>query len=1064
MTAYFVYPPELTQAITALKSKIMELLAAEPLITKTVRFLDNMVIVIENQEQTDKNERDNVTNAGSELAKTAFPALLAAHNSLSEANVLWFTLAVELARQAPLLSKNKNVLYEFLQTINKNTSSAWDECLHFALNNLPIPKIKEILPDFKKIVKEDIYAYRDLITGTILENMSLSFAAHLGGQTRDNGQIVRLDWQVLLKKMIHYRHDISNLSLANFFIKCVLTSELIGANRIYRIGYEESRVAFNLRRILHLAFPEKNYLHRNITDSSDLYSLEFTEQELKNIVSYFDKAEKKYQKPLLFSACEKICPKNVLEMLIVLGATIESNNQHALFAAINYNAVEQAINIIQFLTLAQIIKFRKEFFSLLPIKNERINAALTHRLQEITAEKERALNIIDPNHMVHYQADTRQLPDTAEFYLNYLLDTFDSKYKIVKTKMKDGTFKEAIHFNSAQKHINARRMWGDVISKAHSHNKRYLSQNKVLPSLYKRLENLGIHPKECPQVLRTCIHFLQQKTSLVVTFRNHVPSTLKSYQLLNIYEAKNPRGRDSSYLNKRSDTEMELFRAIASSEFCKNDLAMPRYGALVALSPEKYPAAITNYGDSFVVLKDILKFNALFLPQDSMVGFLPPQPATYLNLEILLLQCNDERFDVLVKWATTGHLPDFFHQQYSNNCSYGYMEVLLPPVDLLNPDFVECYYFANEQSPDIIDLLKKNNINVHIKTSDPYKNCQIELENAIKADDADKLAMIVTKYPTAIKRDNYYNFILLESALKHASKNILNYLLKKEIAEPTFNKYYIFSWLIRNQNIANNNHNNDYFFDRVCDSIDDVDFRFSEIGGTLLHQAVFSKNIIAVEKLLEKGANIHVCDNKNIRADQISGDKIIAAFKMELSEAIKNENIDCLKGYFNDKNSLLTLEIHNGITPVLFALKMKKEKALFFLLDCCPEDSQTAINLRWDRSLLQALQEAVSGGQAHLAHKIADKYLFLYKYQTEQREPSHYKRRLPLFNIGLGYCAGEKKEAINKLILYRNKKISIDELLNFRDVLANGESDLICQGLGIDFKSLSAQKSTMAKI
>lgn len=276
--------------------------------------------------------------------------------------------------------------------------------------------------------------------------------------------------------------------------------------------------------------------------------------------------------------------------------------------------------------------------------------------------------------------------------------------KELKTLLTLPTLKFPLLTESENKYIESRKLWSDVVSATDQLNESYKMQVDVKTKLYERLGNLGY---QTPSVLlEKCLKHLQDHSALVVTFNaSMLKKGLSDFQLLNMFE-KGISHDDwyADYQRHRTLTEEGLFSRLdshTSIALQQNPLAKPRYGALILLDASSSITPCT-YGKSFLVLKNIVKYNSLFLAKDSLnylvdiYGDNPTRksltPATFHHLEILLLECGDKKLKSIIDWVITGAVPkDYSHQNphYRGIEEHGYIEVLLPSVNILDASLVE---------------------------------------------------------------------------------------------------------------------------------------------------------------------------------------------------------------------------------------------------------------------------------------------------------------------------------------------------------------------------------------
>lgn len=1034
------------QALKKLKDHIENHLPNEPSRTAFLSGLNFFLKISTEQgwfpQKTSNPEHDAQQSKLRLESAKAYPA---------EAYKQWYQLGVNLARHATLLSLNSEKLRAIMAAISKRSQKKWEERLQEALDNLPTPHIEELFEKF--LVKnklpdklENIY-----LESNILEKSLTFFAQNIGGTVLYKGKKTTFDWE-LMTQLIHTHIDSKAFSIVNLLKDSFITVTEVNGKKLYSIGFsgsDKEKLTEQLLSLLHWAFPEKNYLNLSV-DKGDSYMIALAAEDIQNIIHYFDRLEAQYNKPLLFRSAKFNQTEALVQLLVDNGAISEHKDKLAMSVALEKADSEKAIALISKLTVDQVIKYRQQISeSAAQYPQSNVTRIMIAHLKKMVDAKEEELNQIDAQHLMHYAADTRLIPDTVDYYLSYLADTRE-KVKTITSQSASGNVTTTITLATAQQQVHARRLWGEMLSQAHSYNQSYISQHKIIDNLQHRLSSLGIPESQFSQVLTSCIHFLQNKTSLIVSFNEQKLSGMQQHQLLNVFQ-KGLLGRAPSYLTDRKNVETELFSAFASREFMDNPHALPCYGALYLLDPRanRYPDAITHYGNSYLVLKDVVKLNSLFLASDSMLAAPRKIVTTYNNLELLLYNCTMKKFTAIVKWATEGVLPLTFNQLFSENeddvpedySTVSYMEALLPHINFFDANLVSEIFLNSESiNAETISMLEERGINVHIIEKDPYKKLNIELEAAIMSDDIDAVARL---YPLMMKMENEYYPKYLEKALSVGSKQVFEFLFKKGLSNEEYDQFKALS------------SPNPSLYKNKFDLSEIVNTRFRVKGWTMLHFASFTQNARLIDQLLALGANIHLQNNNFSRADESRLDRIFAQYKQELRAAIINNDETVIQHYAQQKKSLLTLPIDaQKTTPLTLALRKDKQELFLYLLNCCPAQPQPALDLRWDLSLSSALKEALKLGQKDKAKLIAERYLPLYQLKSNQRNPNDYKSRLPIFNKGLGYSAALKKQAVDLLVRYVNGEADANELLAYKSVLGNGELGLICQGLQIDFKQM----------
>lgn len=229
-----------------------------------------------------------------------------------------------------------------------------------------------------------------------------------------------------------------------------------------------------------------------------------------------------------------------------------------------------------------------------------------------------ALANIDPNNPpLSYQAyckNHRKAPD-AKLYKKYL------------TELNSGALTGAAKVTKTTKDkILARKIWTDVVSQTHDMNENFLSDNKTREQIKARLvvfkDEIGLNDDDdLDDIIDRCVNLIKEHAVITVTFKAGFLEghELEDYQLLNMFE-KDHRNR-VGYAQNREMTEKGLFKHLSSQlhqDFIANKQSRPRYGANMLIDNTDPVQPITNYGNSFIVLKDIAKYNTLFVGNHSL--------------------------------------------------------------------------------------------------------------------------------------------------------------------------------------------------------------------------------------------------------------------------------------------------------------------------------------------------------------------------------------------------------------------------------------------------------------
>lgn len=262
-------------------------------------------------------------------------------------------------------------------------------------------------------------------------------------------------------------------------------------------------------------------------------------------------------------------------------------------------------------------------------------------------------------------------------------------------------------------YINGRRIWSDVVSDTDRVNTNYKKTHDVKAKVFARLQKIG-HTENLEQIYLNCIDYLKNNTAIVVSFPGDIlKKGLENFQAMHTFET-------STYFDKhRHHREDVVFQSL-SPEIRKarqdNIQAYPRYGALFLLSPTDKIQGIPYYGTSYVVLKKIVKFNSVYLPEDSYTTQNTP-PVTYHHFDLLLLNCDSRKFKSIVKCVTTGYLnEEFDHVNW-------FIEAMLPAFNVFDPNLVEHIHIdiaSYELTADDKAALKDIPISISNEGDDTY--------------------------------------------------------------------------------------------------------------------------------------------------------------------------------------------------------------------------------------------------------------------------------------------------------------------------------------------------------
>lgn len=306
---------------------------------------------------------------------------------------------------------------------------------------------------------------------------------------------------------------------------------------------------------------------------------------------------------------------------------------------------------------------------------------LVKKIQELELRQNEVLKNIKLPVSLHtfptyteYMLTLRKVPSEKSTYDEYLLamkEMLDSGDKITKAE---------------KTYVESRQIWTDVVAQTNEKNAQDSMNNQVKEQAINRIRRLGHQNAEvlCNKIL----DYIQENARLTVSFGGfNFNKTLSSFQLLNLFE-RDPDLKGASYRQSRDQTETYLFSFLSTklkNNFTSNKHARPHYGAIKFDNKSMSQTKVTSrYGQSFFVLKDIAKLNALFVPMDSMdLSMKKGMVCTYQHLEFLLLHCTEPTLKSLINRAT-GQAGDGDYFEGG-----GYFEIMLPPVNILDSNLIE---------------------------------------------------------------------------------------------------------------------------------------------------------------------------------------------------------------------------------------------------------------------------------------------------------------------------------------------------------------------------------------
>ncbi len=221
--------------------------------------------------------------------------------------------------------------------------------------------------------------------------------------------------------------------------------------------------------------------------------------------------------------------------------------------------------------------------------------------------------------------------------------------------------------------VQARKLWSDVVSTMDRVNGEEEKLVDVDQAIMRRFRELG-YTDDVPKILNDSLNFLHNNTSIVLTFNAKFleKKGFMTDQILNQFENAT---RDSRYQAQRSITERTMLKKVGpqlTNALMAKNHAKPRYASLQLLDNTHSVHATRQYGQSYIVLQDVVKLNSLFNPLDSMEAILDQRkavtPCTVHHMKWLLYQADDWLLQALAEASQTGQLPENYTQQYKSGC------------------------------------------------------------------------------------------------------------------------------------------------------------------------------------------------------------------------------------------------------------------------------------------------------------------------------------------------------------------------------------------------------------
>lgn len=350
-------------------------------------------------------------------------------------------------------------------------------------------------------------------------------------------------------------------------------------------------------------------------------------------------------------------------------------------------------------------------------------------------------------------------------------------YKLLEhyLKIKNNPEQMQRELDDEKENVRGRMTWGHILTETNRLNLIHIKEAEAKAT--ERLEKLGADS----DALESCKTLLYNHGVATFTFNaSKAFKNFDTYQMLNMWEIN--KNYHQTYKKNRIKTEKDLFQDLSNETIdiakeMENIHSLPRYGALLILDRNTYIDSTPFYGKSFVVFKDIAKFNMLFAPGDTLNNsFLNPpyHLCTVHHQEYLLAQASTRLLSALLERNRTGTIKSSYNQSRS------YIEWLGPSMNLLDPNLVEHIHIDVGEytlNPNIISALKERGLSVTNTSNSPYRNFSKLFIQAIKDDKGIKVAEMLRSYPSLAKITDENGNTVLHIAISNHSNKALKQLL-----------------------------------------------------------------------------------------------------------------------------------------------------------------------------------------------------------------------------------------------------------------------------------------------
>lgn len=480
---------------------------------------------------------------------------------------------------------------------------------------------------------------------------------------------------------------------------------------------------------------------------------------------------------------EDVTNKTINKISLIPGVEVNGKSkvgETALFIAAMKGYVSKIKILLSIKNINLLVKREKDYKTAIQIAEENKFFKIAGLIKKQKPIRQKALEketveVRKKHHFEDYALTLRKMPN-RDLYFDYLQDVNDLKDK------------NSFITQTEKEYVKTRKLWSDVVSEVFATNE--LQKGDVKQKVLDRLKKF--YTGNLEWLYEKCVEYLRENSVITLTFNaSFLKKGLTDFQPLNVWEKDNRQNQ--SYNQTREQTEKNLFNFLVwelRNNFISNKHARPSYAALLNLDCNTPVRQTSGYGLSFIVFKDLAKYNALFSPADSFCYQQKEEKSyetcTFHHFEFLLWQCPDVTLKAIIARVTKGELPAEYNQNDGDHfeTAGGYIEVMLPRINIFDANLVEHIHInSNEHQVPKKDMqaIQARGINVTNSLETPYVEFNKQFMKAVENDDANKAKELLSKNPSLIKISDKEGNLPIHIAAQYGSIKILNLFYQKKV-------------------------------------------------------------------------------------------------------------------------------------------------------------------------------------------------------------------------------------------------------------------------------------------